>query len=308
MQPVLRGALREPRRVVPLMLVDIDDDGSIVGALFGREAVRIGFQSPIASPRLNFEFVQRAFVEARDEKFPDSRLAAYPHRMNAAVPEIKVADDADAQRVGRPHAEVNAANASHFAHVRSELFIFLVMRAFTGKVEIVIGEQRRESVSVKRVEQIAIRESGIEAVRSRRDFLVFAQLADITRNHGLKHAARMNFLCCNRGVPSCRIAQPFDGHLTRCRMRGADRQDSLSAAVEPMGPEKLERVRGFGANDALDLALARVERLNGCFGLGMSYGHGRTHLVPGQGEVLVEEKWTGSGWILHGLGGPFAAY
>src|SRR5579862_3154932 len=118
----------------------------------------------------------------------------------------------------------------------------------------------------------------------------------------------MNFLCRNRGVPSCRIAQPFDGHLTRCGMIGADRQDPLSAAVEPMRTEKLERVRGFCANDALDLALARVEGLNGCFGLGISCGHGRTHLVPGQGEVLVEEKWTGSGLDSARLGGPFAAY
>src|SRR5579862_1953615 len=172
MQPVLRGALREPRRVVPLMLVDIDDDGSIVGTLLRRESVGIGFQSPIASPRLNFEFVQRAFVEARNKKLPDSRLAAYPHRMNAAVPEIKVTDDADAQSVGRPHAEVNAANASHFAHVRSELFVFLVMRALARKVEIVVGEKRRESVSVKRVDRIAIRESEIEAIRSRGDLLI----------------------------------------------------------------------------------------------------------------------------------------
>src|SRR5579864_1942873 len=254
MQPIARRAGGEPLSIVPLMLVDIDDDGSIVGTLLCRESIRIRFQSPVASPRLNFEFVQGAFIEAWDEKLPDSRLAAYPHRMNAAVPEIKVTDDAHAQRVGRPHAEMNAANASHFAYVRPELFIFLVMRAFTRKVEIVVGEQRRESVSVKPVEQITIRESEIQAIRSRGDFLIVAQLTDITRNHGLKHAARMNFLCRNRGVPPCRIAQPFDGHLTRCIMTDADRQHSLSTALDPIRPEKLERVRGFGANDALDLA------------------------------------------------------
>src|ERR1700722_10042314 len=172
MQPIARRALREPCGVVPLMLVDIHDDGSVVGTLLGRESVRIGFQSPIARARLNFKLVQSAFVEARNEKLPDSRLAAYSHRVNPAVPEIKISDDADAQRVRRPHAEVNAANASHIAYVRAKFFIFLVVSAFAGKVEIVIGEKRRESVSVKRVDRIAIRESEIEAIRSRGDFLV----------------------------------------------------------------------------------------------------------------------------------------
>src|SRR5580693_8052001 len=172
MQPIARRALREPYRIIPLMLVDIHDDGSVVGTLLGREAIRIGFQSPVASARLNFEFVQRAFVEARNEKLPDSRFAAYSHRVHAAVPEVEISDDADAQRIRRPHAEMNAANASHFAYVRAKLFVFLVVSAFAGKVEIVIGEQRRESISVKRVDRIAIRESEIQAIRSRRDFLV----------------------------------------------------------------------------------------------------------------------------------------
>src|ERR1700756_2872905 len=119
------------------MLVDIHDDGSIVGTLFGSESVRIGFQSPVASARLNFKLVQRAFTEARDEKLPDSRLAAYPHRVHAAVPEVEISHNADAQRIRRPHAKVDASNAGHFTHVRAKLFIFLVVRAFAGKVEVV---------------------------------------------------------------------------------------------------------------------------------------------------------------------------
>src|ERR1700730_12409758 len=160
MQPIARCTLREPCGVVPLMLVDIHDDGSIVGTLLTREAIRIGFQSPVASPRLNFELVQSAFVEARNEKLPDSRLAAYSHRVNPAVPVVKISDDADAQRVRRPHAEVNAANAGHFAYVRAKLFVFLVMRALAGKVEIVIGEKRRESGSRKRVDRSGLRDAG----------------------------------------------------------------------------------------------------------------------------------------------------
>src|ERR1700721_1368082 len=137
MQPIARRALREPCRIIPLMLVDIHDDGSIVGTLLSREAIRIGFQSPVASPRLNFELVQRAFVEVRNEKLPDSRLAAYSHRVHAAVPEIKISDDADAQRIRRPHAEMNAANASHFAYVRPKFFVFLVSVPPPGKMRFV---------------------------------------------------------------------------------------------------------------------------------------------------------------------------
>src|ERR1700723_3563125 len=111
--------------------------------------------------------------------------------MNAAVPEIKISHNADAQRIRRPYAKVNAANAGKLAHVRAKLFIFLGVRAFTGKEEIVVGEQRRKSIRVKRIERIAIRESEIQAIRSRRNFLIVTQLADAILNNGFEHAARM---------------------------------------------------------------------------------------------------------------------
>src|ERR1700733_12052634 len=100
MQPIARGTRGEPRSVVPLMFVDIDDNGSVVRTLLRCESIRIGFQSPIATRAgLDFEFVERAFIEAGDEKFPDSRLAAQAHRVHAAVPEIEISDDTDAQRI-----------------------------------------------------------------------------------------------------------------------------------------------------------------------------------------------------------------
>src|ERR1700720_3519604 len=109
------------------MLVDIHDDGSIIGTLLGSESVRVGFQSPIASARSNFKFVHRAFIKAGDEEFPDSRLAAQAHRMNAAIPEIKISHNADAQRIRRPHSEVDATNAGHFTYVCTKLFVFLIV-------------------------------------------------------------------------------------------------------------------------------------------------------------------------------------
>lgn len=131
-----------------MVTVEIDDDGAGFGAQFGGEGVRIGFESHhLAGAREDFEFVEAAFGESRDENFPDTGGAS-AHRVDAAVPMIEIADDADARRVGRPDGEVHAGHSGDFAKVRAEFFVILEMSAFAEEVKVVIGEKRREGKRV----------------------------------------------------------------------------------------------------------------------------------------------------------------
>src|ERR1035438_6961210 len=112
LEPILLGALGNPIRVIPWMLVEAGDDGAGIGAQFGGEGVRICFQRKNRTLRAdNFEFVNGAFTEIGNEQLPDAGRTARAHGMDAAVPTIKIADHTDALRTGRPDGEMNAGDA-----------------------------------------------------------------------------------------------------------------------------------------------------------------------------------------------------
>jgi len=137
--PVESGAVAHPGAVGPLVAVEIDDDGAGFGTEFGGESVGIGFERHhFAGAREDFEFVEAAFGETGNENFPNAG-GAFAHGMDAAIPLVEIADDADALRVGRPYGEVHAGDPGHFAKVCAELFVILEMSAFAEEVEIVVG-------------------------------------------------------------------------------------------------------------------------------------------------------------------------
>ena len=132
--------LRQPR--------SIDHDRRGRGPLLGRERHRVGFQRqqlPVAADDLVFVFV--AGARRRDEDFPVA-VAAHPHGVAAAVPEIEVADHADAPRVRREHHEGDAVDALMPHRMRAELVVELQMRAFAEQMQVHVGQDRREAVGV----------------------------------------------------------------------------------------------------------------------------------------------------------------
>src|SRR5262249_41031541 len=106
-EPVLLFACGEPAGIVPLIIFEIDDDGAGVGAEFGAKGVRIGFQRQEISVRAgDFEFVDGALFGVRKKKFPDAGRAARAHGVDAAVPAVEIADEADATRAWSPDSKV----------------------------------------------------------------------------------------------------------------------------------------------------------------------------------------------------------
>ena len=71
---------------------------------FGPARHRIALEAQLALSIQDLEFVERAMRHAGNEDLPHAGLAS-AHRMQAAIPLIEAADDADPLRIGRPHGK-----------------------------------------------------------------------------------------------------------------------------------------------------------------------------------------------------------
>jgi len=107
-EPVFLRAASDPVGIGPLMVIEAGHDGAGIGAEFRAEGVGIGFEGKnVATGAYDFIFVDGAFGKLGDENFPKTGRAARAHGMDAAVPMIEVAHDADAFCAGSPNGEVN---------------------------------------------------------------------------------------------------------------------------------------------------------------------------------------------------------
>src|SRR3984893_13827942 len=123
-EPVFWRAPRDPIGVGPSMMIETSDDGAGIGAEFRAEGVGIGFEGQnVAARTADFIFVDGAFCELGDENFPETGGTAGAHGMDAAVPAIEIAYDADAPRAGSPNGEMHAADAFECDHVGAAVFV-----------------------------------------------------------------------------------------------------------------------------------------------------------------------------------------
>src|SRR4051794_26676788 len=93
------------------------------------------------------ELVMVAGGGMRHEQFPIA-AAAHAHGMTPRVPEIEVADHADAPRVRREHDECDAWNAIQHHRMRAELVIEALLGSFAKQIEIEIGQDRRKAIGI----------------------------------------------------------------------------------------------------------------------------------------------------------------
>jgi hypothetical protein len=78
------------------------------------------------------------------------------HRMTPAVPVIEISDNAHAPRARRPHREGDAGHAVEDGRVRAELLVGVVVCALGQKMPIEIAQQRRETVGVVDLGDVAV--------------------------------------------------------------------------------------------------------------------------------------------------------
>src|SRR6185437_10747627 len=102
-------------------------------------------QCAVTGDDLVFVFVAR--LGAGDEDLPPA-VAAHAHGMAAAIPQIEVADDADAARIRRPDDEGDAVDAFHLYRMGAELVVELQVIAFAEQIEVEVGQYRREAIGI----------------------------------------------------------------------------------------------------------------------------------------------------------------
>ena len=88
-------------------------------------------------------------------QMPDDAERA--HRVQAPVPGVEVADDADRARGRRPDRERRAGHAVELAHVRAEPRVELLVAALAREVQVELADRRRERVGVAQRERVAVR-------------------------------------------------------------------------------------------------------------------------------------------------------
>src|SRR6267154_1959999 len=137
LEPVRLGALSDPSGVIPLIGIQIGDDGAGLRAQLGAEGVGVGLERDHVSVGADdFVLVDGAFVQFGDKKLPNSGGAASAHRIYSAVPMIEIANYADPAAAGRPDREIDAAHAFESLNVRAELVVGVIVAAFTHQVQI----------------------------------------------------------------------------------------------------------------------------------------------------------------------------
>ena len=141
------GALPHPCSVAPAMPAQLDHarrPGRVVRCT--REGIGLEDAHPIA-PR-DQELVANAGPDPGCEQLPDPRGAERAHRPGARVPEVRVADHADTQRIRRPDAEGGSGDALVLDDASAEDSPELAVRAFADQVEVKFAKGRPEPVRI----------------------------------------------------------------------------------------------------------------------------------------------------------------
>ena len=155
---------RRRARMRQLGLVEHDRGGA--RAHLGGERHRIGLQRQMLALRADdIEFVVIAGRGVRDEQLPIA-VAAHAHRMPPRIPEIEIADHADAPRIRRQHHEGDAVDAVQRHRMRAELVVEPLMGAFAEQIEIEVGQNRRKAVGIVELDHV-VAEAGAQLVALR---------------------------------------------------------------------------------------------------------------------------------------------
>ena len=158
-------ALLKPGGIVPLMRFEIADDGAGVRTQLGAEAVRVGFEGQkISVGTEDFVLVDGAFADFGKKKFPDPRRPTRTHGVDAAVPVIHIANDADTTRGRRPDGEARSGNACDRVEVRAEFLVGVVVATLADEVEVEVRQEKRKRVGVEDFEAFAVMSAALDFV------------------------------------------------------------------------------------------------------------------------------------------------
>ena len=142
--------------VAPFVAVEVRGDGGGCRAHFAEFRERVHFHVEVAVGAVDFETVEFAFTEVRDEDFPDAGTAEHAHLVAASVPAVETANNGNGLGVGGPDGELHAFETLVFHEVCAELAVEFVVRARGDEVPVEFGEDRLECVRIGEFVLIAV--------------------------------------------------------------------------------------------------------------------------------------------------------
>ena len=143
LQAVALVALLQPERVVPFVL-EVPHDGRGARRYFPVKCERVRLVDAVGHvARGDVILVVRALPDIFDVALPHTRVADRLQRMRTLVPAVKIANQGNALRVGRPDGEVRAAAAFAFRNVRAQLVVEAQVRALVEQVDVLRPQQQR---------------------------------------------------------------------------------------------------------------------------------------------------------------------
>ena len=141
-------ARRHPVAVLPRVTGDIANDRGGLRRQLEGEAVGVALLQQVAGRGPNLEFVLLAVLQIRNEQFPHAREREVPHRVQAAVPRVEVADHAHPLGAWRPDGEVHAGGRADLPPVRTQDLEGAMMRALAEQVQVELGEHAAVAVGI----------------------------------------------------------------------------------------------------------------------------------------------------------------
>src|SRR5271165_1951966 len=125
-----------PCIITPFEAIEIEDQGSRLHSMLAEESEGITFQENIAGAVADLVFVMSKFTDAWNENLPDPCFDASSHRMDTAIPAIKIANHADPLSIGSPDRETRTRMSIDFHQLRSELFVDLIVIAHRVQISV----------------------------------------------------------------------------------------------------------------------------------------------------------------------------
>ena len=234
--PLLRAPRLQPRRVVPRVAFQIENERGRRRAVLAEKGERIALQNdrPVRLPDL--EFVVRALADAGQENLPHPAAEQLPHRVAPPVPPVEFADHADPLRIRRPHVKRRPAHALDLGEVRAELFVKLPVLPLSEEMQIERPEQNPRGIRIMLRPRLPFLAGEIEHV---------AEALRRTFEHRFKKAVGVDLPRREE-----RPAGVGRAHRHRARIGTKNTHDPLPGRV--VHPEHRERIAVFRAEDRLE--------------------------------------------------------
>ena len=106
-QRILPGSFDHPLLIIPMIFINLANDGGAFGADLKEKGVGICFNQHVGT-RLDLKFIYLPLAESGDEQLPYTRAPPDTHGMASTVPSVKIAYHADSFGVGSPDCKVNS--------------------------------------------------------------------------------------------------------------------------------------------------------------------------------------------------------